>query len=116
MPHGGPYWFFEKENDMHTEAKWIWAFGDGCGHFKVLEITFLGRKTQKSVFPWLPPSQIHRRDLNPFGGAEYEKLSANGVNGRFGPTHGRRSVAMIVGPLQPRTATAPFTAATSAAL
>ena len=29
MPHRAPYGFFEKENGMHTELRWIWAFGDG---------------------------------------------------------------------------------------
>ena len=124
MPHRAPYGFFEQENDMHTEPGWIWALGDGdkgaisdVAHFKVPETTFLGRETPKSVVLWFPPPHPATSSaFLPLWGAEYEKFSANGVNRRFGPRHGRRRVAMIAGPLPPRTAAAPFTAATSAAV
>ena len=123
MPHRAPYRFFEKENGMHIEPRWIWAVGHGdkgavsdVAHFKVPEITLLGRETPKSVVLWSPPPRQHRQHFYPFWGCKIRKSSGNGVNRRFEPRHGRRRVAMIAGPLQPRTAAAPFIAATSAAV
>ena len=76
MPHRGPYRFFEKENGMHTEPRCIWPLGDGdkgaisnVDHFKVAEITFLGRQTPKSVVLWSTPAREHRHNFYPFGGA-----------------------------------------------
>ena len=66
MPHRAPYRFLGGKNGMHIKHKWIWAFGDGdkgaissVAHFKLLEITFLGRKTPKSVVLWSPPPRQH---------------------------------------------------------
>ena len=56
MAHRAPYQFFETKTSMHTEPRWIWAFGDGVkgaisdvAHFEVPEITFLGWENLKSV-------------------------------------------------------------------
>ena len=123
MPHRAPY-RFSKPKPACTQSPG--GFGrlemgvkgaiSDVARFKVPEITFLGWENPKSVVLWSPPPRQHRQHFYPFGGAEYEKGSGNGVNRRFGPRHGRRRVAMIAGPLQPKTAAAPFIAATSAAV
>ena len=75
MPHRASYgFFFEEENDMYKEPRWIWAFGDGdkgaisdVAHFNVPEMTFLGRETPKSVVLWFPQPGQHHQHFTPLG-------------------------------------------------
>ena len=92
MPHRAPYRFFEKENGMHTERRRIWAFGDGdkgaisvVAHFKVPEITFLGRETPKSVVLWSPPPLQHRQHFYPLGVQNTKNFLAMGSTDVWDP-------------------------------